>query len=165
MCRYARVARPQDMLMLFYRDGRTATVSVRRARDGGTVSLATNGKPDASLTTSWLRPDPRDTTRRPLTGDQVTQSLLPLLTLAHVPNARSAAVIGQGSGMTSHMLLASPALRQLATIDIEPEMINGSRQFYPANRRVFDDPRSTFVIDDAKSYFASSRRTFDAIVS
>ena len=28
----------------------------RRARDGGTVSLATNGKPDASLDTTWLHP-------------------------------------------------------------------------------------------------------------
>jgi predicted membrane-bound spermidine synthase len=163
--RYARVARPEDMVMLFYRDGRTATVSVRRGRDGGTVSLATNGKPDASLTTAWLDPDPRDTTRHPLSGDQVTQSLLPLIALAHVPDARTAAVIGQGSGMTSHLLLGSPTLRSLATIDIEPEMINGSRLFYPANKRVFDDPRSTFVLDDAKSYFASSRRTFDVIVS
>jgi predicted membrane-bound spermidine synthase len=163
--RYARVTRPQDMLMLFYRDGRTATVSVRRVRGAETLSLATNGKPDASLTTDWIRPDPRDTTRRALTGDQVTQALLPLIALAHAPNARTAAVIGQGSGMTSHLLLGSPRLEHLSTIDIEPEMIKASHTFYPANKRVFDDPRSTFVIDDAKSYFASARRTFDVIVS
>ncbi|MBV9879430.1 MAG: fused MFS/spermidine synthase [Gemmatirosa sp.] len=163
--RYARVSSPADMIVPFYRDGRTATVSVRRERHASTMSLATNGKPDASLTLDWLRPDARDTTRRPLQGDQVTQALLPLIALAHAPNARTAAVIGEGSGMTSHLLLASPSLRHLSTIDIEPEMIHGSHQFYPANRRVFDDPRSTFVIDDAKSYFASSRQTFDVIVS
>ncbi|AHG89544.1 Spermine synthase [Gemmatirosa kalamazoonensis] len=163
--RYARVSRPEDMEMVYYRDGRTATVSVRRQRGSSTLSLATNGKPDASLTSDWLRPDPRDTTRRPLTGDQVTQALLPLIALAHAPNARTAAVIGEGSGMTSHLLLASPRLQRLSTIDIEPEMIRASHAFYPANRRVFDDPRSTFVIDDAKSFFASSRRTFDVIVS
>jgi spermidine synthase len=44
-------------------------------------------------------------------------------------------------------------------------MIEGSKEFRPANRRVFDDPRSTFVIDDAKSYFASSGRKFDLILS
>jgi spermidine synthase len=33
------------------------------------------------------------------------------------------------------------------------------------NRRVFEDPRSTFVIDDAKSYFAAGRRTYDLILS
>ena len=35
--------------MLFYTDGRTATVSVRRMRGTAALTLATNGKPDASL--------------------------------------------------------------------------------------------------------------------
>ena len=51
------------------------------------------------------------------------------------------------------------------TIEIEPQMIEGSRVFYPANRRVFDDPRSRFVIDDAKSFFAAERRQYDLILS
>jgi hypothetical protein len=44
-------------------------------------------------------------------------------------------------------------------------MINASRFFVPANRRVFSDKRSTFVIDDAKSYFASSGRKFHLVLS
>src|SRR5919201_2055590 len=75
------------------------------------------------------------------------------------------AVIGQGSGMTSHLLLGSPTIGRLVTIEIEPQMIEGSRRFYPANRRVFDDRRSRFVIDDAKSFFASAGRTYDIIIS
>ena len=67
--------------------------------------------------------------------------------------------------MSSHFLLGSPILEELVTIDIEPEMINGSRMFYPANRRVFDDPRSRFVHDDAKSFFAAANRKFDLILS
>jgi len=43
--------------------------------------------------------------------------------------------------------------------------VQASRTFYPANRRVFDDPRSHFVFDDAKAYFASANRTFDLILS
>jgi spermidine synthase/MFS family permease len=164
--RYARVSDPRGYDVPFYRDGRTATVSVRRAHGTRMLTLATNGKPDASLSLDWINPPARDSAlRRPLTGDQVTQALLPLVTMAHAPRARTAAVIGQGSGMTSHLLLGSPALRRLATIDIEPEMIRGSRVFYPANRRVFDDPRATFVVDDAKAFFASARRSFDVIVS
>jgi hypothetical protein len=53
----------------------------------------------------------------------------------------------------------------LTTIEIEPAMIEGSDAFYPANRRVFDDPRSRFIIDDARSYFAGSGKTFDLILS
>jgi hypothetical protein len=33
------------------------------------------------------------------------------------------------------------------------------------NRRVFDDPRSSFVYDDARSVFASARHTYDFILS
>src|SRR5262249_24490361 len=88
-----------------------------------------------------------------------------LITLAYAPQARSAAVIGQGSGMSSHLLLASAALENLVTVELEPQMVAGSRIFYPANRRAFEDPRSHLVIDDAKSYFASSHRRFDLIMS
>jgi hypothetical protein len=62
-------------------------------------------------------------------------------------------------------LLGSPELEELVTIEIEPEMIRGSRAFYPANRRVFDDTRSEIVIEDAKTYFASAPREYDLIFS
>src|ERR1019366_9539293 len=148
--RYGRVPAVGSRTVVFYKDGRTATVSVRKAEDGG-YSLATNGKPDSSLAPSWFEPVTDTTTPRRLEGDESTQILLPLITLAHVPNAKQGAVIGNGSGMSSHLLLGSPALEKLVTIDIEPEMINGSHTFYPVNHRVFDDPRSQYVHDDAKS--------------
>jgi spermidine synthase len=162
--RYGRVPAVGTRNVVFYRDGRTATVSVRKAEDGG-YSLATNGKPDASLSPTWFEPVTDTTTPTSLDGDESTQVLLPLITLAHAPNAKQAAVIGNGSGMSSHLLLGSPKLAHLVTIEIEPEMINGSRTFYPVNRRVFDDPRSQYVHDDAKSYFAASNRKFDLILS
>ena len=148
----------------FYEDGRTATVSVRRSTtEDRMLTLSTNGKPDASIGGFWS--DTAITLRFPLKLDLSTQVMLPLITLAHRPGAREAAVIGQGSGMTSHFLLGSPALSRLATIEIEPAMIRGSHEFYPSNARVFDDPRSIFVLDDAKSYFASANRKFDLIIS
>jgi hypothetical protein len=87
------------------------------------------------------------------------------VTLAYAPGARTGAVIGQGSGMSSHLLLASSTLEELTTIEIEPQMIEGSRIFYPVNRRTFDDPRSHHAIEDAKSYFASTNRRYDLIMS
>jgi hypothetical protein len=162
--RHGLVASETDYKVSFYKDGRTASVSLRRGGDGY-VTLATNGKPDASMDAAWL-----DTTRnadelRQLTRDLATQLLLPIVTLAHAPQAQNAAVIGFGSGMSSHVLLGSPIVKQVVTIEIEPEMVNASRGFLPANHRAYDDPRSTFVIDDAKSYFASSGRMFDLVLS
>ena len=151
--------------MKFYRDGRTATVTVARFNGSGLVSLATNGKPDASLSTDWYRGCDSLNRPVPLQADAATQTLVPLVPLAYAPRAASAAIIGQGSGMSSHLLLGSPYLKDLVTIEIEPQMIAGSRMFYPANRRVFDDRRSKIVIDDAKSYFASEQRRYDLIIS
>jgi spermidine synthase len=106
-----------------------------------------------------------DPTPGAFTHDAPTQLFVPLIPLAYVPNAKTAAVIGFGSGMTSHALLGSPVLQNLVTIEIEPEMIRASRNFYPANARAYDDKRSTFIIDDARAYFAASGRRFDLIVS
>jgi spermidine synthase len=149
----------------FYKDGRTATVSVSRIKPSGTLSLATNGKVDASITPAWYQPCDSVRVPQPLVHDAATQTLLPMIPLAYAPRAKTAAIIGQGSGMSSHFLLGSPIIKQVVTVEIEPQMIAGSRQFYPANRRVFDDPRSQIVIDDAKSYFASEQRKYDLIMS
>ncbi len=151
--------------IVFYRDGRTATVTVAKAKASGALSLATNGKPDASLPVVWFQSCDSAGSLVPMTGDPATQTLSPLVALAHAPGAQTAAMIGQGSGMSSHLLLANPHLKQLVTLEIEPQMIAGSRLFYPANRRVFDDPRSRIVIDDAKSYFASEQQRYDLIIS
>lgn len=163
--RYGVVQRPGSADVLFYEDGRTASVSVRRIKASGALSLATNGKPDASLGRDWLEPRVADAPPGPFTYDASTQTLLALIPLAHAPNAKQGAVIGQGSGMSSHVLLGSPMLERVVTIEIEPEMIRASRLFYPANRRVFDDPRSFFAIDDARSYFAAGGRKYDLIIA
>ena len=163
--RYEKVGRVPPDELVFYRDGRTATVSGRVNPQGYGRSVSTNGKPDASLGMEWY-----DTTagRQLVTlgGDAATQAMLPIVTLAHAPHASTAAVIGLGSGMTSQFLLGSPGLEEVVTIEIEPEMIRAAREiFQPANQRVFDDPRSRIVVDDAKSHFAAARRRYDLIIS
>jgi spermidine synthase len=162
--RYGDLRRTGGQKILFYRDGRTASVSVKEGA-GGDITLATNGKPDASLDSEWMQPPAVGAPPLRMQSDLSTQILLPLITLAHAPHSRAAAVIGQGSGISSHFLLASEELRHLTTVEIEPEMIRGSRHFYPMNSRVFDDPRSTFVVDDAKAYFAAGQRRYDLILS
>ncbi|HUO51908.1 MAG TPA: fused MFS/spermidine synthase [Gemmatimonadaceae bacterium] len=162
--RFGAIPDPSTRTIVYYHDGRTATVAVGRGTRDHSLFISTNGKPDASLDTAWVRYDSL-APRRYLGGDISTQVLLPLITLAFQPRAQVAAVIGQGSGMTSHLLLGSPYLRTLTTIEIEPSMIEGSKWFRPANSRVFDDPRSHFAIDDAKSFFAASPAAYDIIVS
>lgn len=161
--RYASAEVAPGWRSIFYADGRTATVSARLDTTTGEVSLATNGKPDASMPRSWLQLAGGPAVS--IAGDQSAQFLLPLISLAFNPRSQQVAAIGQGSGMSSHVLLGSPLIRQLTTIEIEPKMIEGSKAFMPANRRVFEDPRSRFRIDDARSVFAAGGVKYDLILS
>lgn len=140
--------------VLFHRDGKTATVTV--LEENGVRGIRTNGKPDASLSID---------AKAPPILDEVTMTLLGVLPLGHQPDARTAAVIGFGSGMSTSILLASPNLKRVDTVEIEPAMVEGARFFRPVVDPAFTDPRSHIVIDDAKSYFARGRERYDIIVS
>jgi len=143
-----------DAKMLFYRDGKTATVSLM---DFGTDrSLRTNGKSDGAIN---MNPE------GPRVPDEVTMTLTGALPLAYLPNAATAAVIGIGTGLTTHTLLGSTALRSVETIEIEPVMADASRRFAPRNSNAFADPRSHIVFDDAKTFFSTHNRRCDIIVS
>lgn len=137
------------------RDGKTATVAVF-TRDHSHRVIATNGKPDASMELDL---------QRPATIDEATQVLSGVLPLAAKPDAAAVAVIGIGSGMTTHALLQGPRIERVDTIEIESAMVDGARLFRPFVAATFDDPRSNIVIDDARTYFAAHARRYDIIVS
>ena len=144
---------PNDSVV-FHRDGKTATVDV--LENHGTISIRTNGKPDASLVTG---------AGRPASLDEFTMALLGILPLGHRPEAKTAAVIGFGSGMSTAMLLTSPHLERVDSVEIEPAMVEGAKFFRPTVEAAFSDPRSHIVIDDAKSFFARGGGHYDIIVS
>jgi predicted membrane-bound spermidine synthase len=139
----------------FYRDGKTASVAVRSWPDS-TVSIATNGKPEASI-----RLDPAE----PPTHDEYTMTLLGALPLLVKPDARDIANIGFGSGLTAEAVLAHRGPRVLDTVEIEPAVLAGARAFAPRVRRPFEDPRSRLHVEDAKSYFARHGRRYDVIIA
>jgi predicted membrane-bound spermidine synthase len=145
---------PANHQVIYHRDGKTATVDVL---DNQSVrSIRTNGKSDAGM---GMGPGAKPS------NDEYTMVLLALLPLGHRIDARNAAVIGFGSGMSTAMLLASKTLERVDTIEIEPAMVDGARHFRPVVDAAFNDPRSHIVIDDAKSYFARGRNRYDIIVS
>ncbi|MCZ7565117.1 MAG: hypothetical protein M5U08_16160 [Burkholderiales bacterium] len=87
------------------------------------------------------------------------------LPLAHLPQARRAAVIGIGTGLTTHTLLASHAIERVDTIEIEPAMAEAARRFAGRNAAAFADPRSNIVFEDAKTHFSGRGGRYDVIVS
>lgn len=139
--------------VLLHRDGRTASIDVVRTPDGATLSITTNGKPDAAL-----RPDRAS-------EDDYVMILTGVLPLALRPEARSVAVIGMGSGRSTHVFLGAPGLETVDTIEIEPAMVEGARLFGPMVQRSFSDPRSHIYVEDAKTFFARHQKRYDLIMS
>lgn len=137
--------------ILFHRDGKTATVNL--VKTPGRVSIHTNGKSDAALDPDGVAPD------------EPTMVLTGALPLAYKPDAKTAANIGFGSGLSSHVLAASDGLRELDTIEIEAAMVEAARGFLPRNENVYHDPRSRIHIEDAKTFFSTHNKRYDIIAS
>jgi spermidine synthase len=142
--------------MLFYGDGKTASIAMFQSPDGKQRAIATNGKVDASISvTNGADPSP----------DEYTMTLAAALPLASIEQPKNAAVIGFGSGMTVHTLLGSQRLERVDVIEIEPFMIKAARGFGERVERAYSDPRAHIVIDDAKAFLAGASRKYDIIVS
>jgi predicted membrane-bound spermidine synthase len=152
--RHGDLESSRDARILFEKDGKTATVHL--VEYGDALSLRTNGKSDGSVVMSGDKP--RGT-------DEITMVLTGALPLALRPQARSAAVIGIGTGLTSHTLLQSLAIERVDTVEIEAAMAQAARGFMPRNSGAFADPRGAIRIDDAKSFFSSAGRRYDIVVS
>ena len=152
--RYGEYLNPAHSKVAFHRDGKTATISVV---DLGSIrSIRTNGKPDASVQ--------MDRAKR-AQPDEYTMVLAAALPLMIKPDMREAAIIGLGSGLTTHSLLASPQLASVDTVEIERMMIEGAKMYGHATARAFEDSRSRLHVEDAKTFFAARARRYDLIIS
>jgi spermidine synthase/Flp pilus assembly protein TadD len=131
---------------LAYKEGWNATVSVWESGVGR--SLKVNGKADASDH-----------------GDMDTQILLGLAPVAARANARSALVIGYGSGVTTRALADVPGMARVHVVEIEPAVLAMSKYFSSVNGDVLRRPTVSAVVDDARSALQIHAETYDVIVS
>jgi spermidine synthase len=143
---YLPLEEVRDRELLYYRDGINATVSVHRG--GGTLFLRVNGKPDASS---------RD--------DMSTQVMLGEVPLLFGPPAKNVLVIGYASGVTVGSVARHPEVERIDAVEIEPAIVEASRYFDFVSGAPLDDPRVHLILDDARSYLASSGRRWDVIIS
>lgn len=137
----------------FMRDGKTATVSLFSIE--GMKVISTNGKPDASIEPADVAPTP----------DEHTMIMAAVLPLVKHPAPKQVAVIGWGSGLTTHTLLGSPLPQVVDTIEIEQAMHDGAKLFGKRVARGYADPRSKLHVDDARTFFSTGRRKYDVIIS
>jgi spermidine synthase len=132
--------------LLMYEEGPTATVSVRR--DNETISMAINGRTNASDSMF----------------DMPTQVMLGQLPIFVAPRIEKGLIIGFATGITVGSMLQSP-IESVTCIELEPGTVNGSRFFEHVNHLPLADPRARLIIDDARTYLRVTPERFDIIVS
>jgi spermidine synthase len=132
--------------LLMYEEGPTATVSVRR--DQNTVSMAINGRTNASDSNY----------------DMPTQVMLGQLPLLVAPKIDHGLIIGYATGVTVGAMLQSP-VQSVTCVELEPGTVAGSQFFNHVNNRPLDDPRATLIIDDARTFLRVTPNRYDMIVS
>ncbi len=140
--------------VVYYKDGKTASIAVIRSA-ADVLSIRTNGKSDASVSLS----------AESHSHDETTMVLAAAMPLALNPDITTAATIGFGSGLTTHVLLGASSVELVDTIEIEQAVVEGARRFDSANERAYADERSRIHIDDAKSFFARTGGQYDVIIS
>lgn len=134
----------------YYREGSEAVVAVfdrPTLRGAPHRTLTLDGKVDAS------------------TGaDMSTQVLSGHLPLLFRPTAREALVIGLASGVTVGALTRH-ALQRIDVVEIEPAVVEASREFDRFSGAPLDDPRVSVRIADGRRYLQRIRQDYDIIVS
>ena len=138
--------RPDVHELLMYEEGPTATVSVRRDQD--TVSLAINGRANASDSIY----------------DMPTQVMLGQLPLLIAPRIENGLIIGYATGITVGAMLQSP-IQSVTCVELERGTVAASEFFNHINNRPLDDPRTKLIIDDARTFLRVTPNRYDIIVS
>jgi spermidine synthase len=136
---------PDIHRLLWYKEGPTATVSVRD--DWGIRSMAVNGRTNAS---------DRD--------DMPTQVMLGMFPLIIAPHAENGLIVGYGSGVSVGSMLQSD-IKSLECVELEPTAIEAGEYFNHVNNQPLTDPRLRVIIDDARTYLRVNPTQYDMIVS
>ena len=146
---YTRGSLRRDELV-FYREDLSSNVAVLRqkiANDGVRLSLAVNGKVDATSD-----------------NDAPTQILLAQLPMTLKNQVDDALLIGLGSGMTAGSILTHPIAR-LDCVEISTGVAEGARLFGPYNHNVLDNPKLHLIVEDAKTYINTTKQKYDVVIS
>jgi spermidine synthase len=138
---------PPGMDLLYFEEGRTATVAVFGREWDNHRSLRINGVEEVPIDQASLE----------------AFYLLGHLPWGYNPEARSVMAVALGGGITSGAVLTHP-IDTLVCAEICPEVAGASAQFESQNLRPDLDPRFELVGDDGRNFLLGTDRKFDLIV-
>ena len=84
--------------------------------------------------------------------------------IAH-PGPRHVLIVGGGEGTTLREVLRHNTVQQATMVDLDEQVVSVCRQWLSSfSAGSFEDPRTEFIVGDARKFVEESTRTFDAII-
>jgi spermidine synthase len=80
------------------------------------------------------------------------------------PNPRKVLIIGGGDGGTAREVLRYKSVEKCVMVEIDPVVIEASREWLPQTSCEFNNPRLEILIQDGVDYMKQSQETFDVII-
>lgn len=150
----AKKNRDRRESLIYFEEGRAATVAVR-------LSGSNDGR---SLTLNGLGQGGRMTLPPHLNLESILVAAVPYV---HAPVHDSALVVGLGAGQTVDVMV-DLGVKEVKVIEIERAVVDAVRALEQAPKSILDDPRVDVEINDARHFLLLNQRTdhrFDIITS
>jgi spermidine synthase len=80
------------------------------------------------------------------------------------PNPKSVLVVGGGDGGSVREVLRHPSVERVVMCEIDEEVVNASRKYFPRISCKLDDPKVELMIRDAVEYVKNPGETFDVAI-
>jgi spermidine synthase len=89
--------------------------------------------------------------------------------IAHVPllthpSPKRVLIIGGGDGGAAREVLKHKEVEEVHMVEIDGEVIDAVRKFFPENAYAFDDPRFKLFIQDGLEFIKSKKQEYDVII-
>ena len=135
----------QRRAVVWEKDGVESAVALRRAND---VEFVVSGKVDGALR-----------------SDAGTQVMAGVVGACLHGSARTAYVIGLGTGSSAGWLADVQGIERVDVAEIEPAILEVARRSASVNRDVLSNPRVRVKLHDAREGLLTSRERWDLVVS
>jgi spermidine synthase len=80
------------------------------------------------------------------------------------PNPKRALVIGGGDGGTIREIIKHPSIEEAYLVEIDEDVINACKEYFPEVSCALDDPRVTVCCEDGIQFIKDHKNYFDLIV-
>src|SRR5690606_9619945 len=80
------------------------------------------------------------------------------------PNPKNVLVIGGGDGGSAREVLRHPSVEKCTMVEIDAEVVEACRKYFPLVAKSFSDRRLDLRIEDGVAFMKDTQEKFDVII-